>query len=266
MKQWSDRKGTHFVDGSYRLFGSLDETGKKVWSASNKGCWRTIEGEKRSTDSSTRRCRGTCSAATRKKIQQKYPDFSDGRGGTLSQKKAVEWHVHRGYLPKDSTFVDVLLHHDINTEASTTITQEVAIELQPLDSRPRWQQGTKQPHKGGPERTMGTWQAKLDREAAGLKQLANLYPAPHHIEDCVAYKKQVGADYRIWNDETLVARVDVKSGNIMTKPQLKVAFSSEAEGVPYFIFDPYTGKAMPITKEGTIVEWTVAKVYSKGAQ
>ncbi len=143
---------------------------------------------------------------------------------------------------------------------------ELEIKLIPLDNRRQWHRGDPRPQQGGGERSLGTNPvgAKLEREKKGLEQLLVLYPAPYQIEDCRNYEKQVGCDVRIWLEKSLKYRVDIKSGNVITKAQQAVALSSAEDAVTYFIFDPVTGQAMPINKDCEF-EPVAFKVYAPKA-
>ena len=146
---------------------------------------------------------------------------------------------------------------------------EGKIDLQSLDKRRKWHKGTPT-GAGGSERSSGKNPAgaKEEREQKGLAELQRLYPAPYQIEDCRKYKKQVGCDFRVWMDETgktLIARVDVKSDNRVTDAQLSVAYSSEDEGIPYYIFNPDTGQAMLINRSCQVTPKVFA-VYAAAAK
>ncbi len=190
-------------------------------------------------------------------------------GSAFNQRRFIEAAEAAGYSPEQAkTFLD-----EVKSQSRTvTLSTETPMELVPLDKRRRWTQGTPT-GRGGSERQSGVNPDKVrdERESRGQDILAQLSwgeytPDQIEIEDCSSYRIQVGCDIRIWlkGSKTLLARVDIKSGNRVTDAQLAKAFSSQQEGVPYYIFDPDSGQAMIVDRTCIIVPKVFA-VYAATA-
>lgn len=189
-------------------------------------------------------------------VYSKQYNFRMTQGGTLAEAKQA-WLIKTGtqWLTPSQVEPSLITIPTVNTF-------EGRFNLR------SWLRGTPRPEQPKRDRTVINNAADRmeERELAGLVVLRREFPeVEYDIED---HRKgeQVGADYAVISRATkkVFALVDIKSGNVMSAPQVKIALQVEQEGVEYWLLDPENDKAMRVTKECEFIP-TGYRVYPRAA-
>jgi hypothetical protein len=106
---------------------------------------------------------------------------------------------------------------------------------------------------GGPRRSvLDPDSKKNERENRTIPFMQTEWPEDSFIiEDVRDSVPQKGADFLVLHKATgaLAAKVDSKSANCITYPQMLAALQNIASGIPYWLVDPIKGWKMQVTKD-----------------